>query len=148
MAHLRPMYKKDHCSPVVVIRNVWGVQRMVYPRELMASVGSSEASTSGLGEKSTGWGTIWSMVFVGTADDACASMTSKGASSLLLLAVLVHRQCVFFSLTPSWFCLLEHFFHGFSSENVPMPFVIPIMIPLEESMIFLHHLSLPINVEC
>jgi hypothetical protein len=142
------MYKKDYCSPVLVIRNLWGVQRMVYPREPMASVGSSEASTSGLGEKSTGWGTIWSMAFVGTADDVCASMTSKGASSLLLLAVLVHRQCVFFSLTPSWFCLLEHFFHGFSLENVPMPFVIPIMIPLQESMIFLHHLSLPINVEC
>jgi hypothetical protein len=33
-------------------------------------------------------------------------------------------------------------------ENVPMPFVIPIMIPLQESMIFLNHLSLPINVEC
>jgi hypothetical protein len=95
------MYKKDYCSPVVVIRNLWGVQRMVYPRELMASVGSSEASTSGLGEKSTGWGTIWSMAFVGTADDACVLMTSKGASSLLLLAVLVHRQCAFFSLAPS-----------------------------------------------
>jgi hypothetical protein len=27
-------------------------------------------------------------------------------------------------------------------ENVPMPFVIPIMIPLQESMIFHNHLSL------
>jgi hypothetical protein len=33
-------------------------------------------------------------------------------------------------------------------ENVPMSFVIPIMIPLQESMITLHHLSLTINVEC
>lgn len=63
---------------------------MIYPKELLSSTGLSEASSSGVEEKFTGWGTIWSMTFVGMPDDHLNS-TAK-PESLLLLVVLVHRK--------------------------------------------------------
>lgn len=63
---------------------------MIYPKELLSSTGLAEASTSGVEEKFTGWGTIWSMTFVGMPDDHSTS-TAK-SESLLLLVALVHRS--------------------------------------------------------
>ena len=70
-----------------------GPQRLVYPREVLGTMVLPEASTRGLGDMITGWGTIWSMAFVTMADDQNTS-SDKG-ESLLLLAVLVHRQVTF-----------------------------------------------------
>ncbi|KAG0621581.1 hypothetical protein M758_3G031700 [Ceratodon purpureus] len=63
-------------------------KRMIHPKELLSSTGLTEAS--GVEEKFTGWGTIWSMTFVGMPDDHSTS-TAK-SESLLLLAALVHRK--------------------------------------------------------
>lgn len=68
------------------------IQRMIYPRELLSSTGLTEASTSGVEEKFTGWGTIWSMTFVGMPVDHLTPIVKS--DSLLLLAVLVHRSVV------------------------------------------------------
>lgn len=65
-------------------------KRMIYPRELLSSTGLTEASTSGVEEKFTGWGTIWSMTFVGMPVDHLTPIVKS--DSLLLLAVLVHRK--------------------------------------------------------
>lgn len=73
------------------------LQRMIYPKELLSSTGLTEASTRGIEEKYTGWGTIWSMTFVGMPDDHITS-TAK-SESLLLLVALVHRSV--------------HLFHGY-----------------------------------
>ena len=61
---------------------------MIHPKELLSSTGLTEAS--GVEEKFTGWGTIWSMTFVGMPEDHSTS-TAK-SESLLLLAALVHRS--------------------------------------------------------
>lgn len=71
-----------------------GSQRLVYPREVLGTMVLPEASTRGLGDMITGWGTIWSMAFVTIADDQNTSVGKAG--SLLVLAVLVHRQVTLF----------------------------------------------------
>jgi hypothetical protein len=63
---------------------------MIYPKELLSSTGLTEASTSGIEEKFTGWGTIWSMTFVSMPDDHLSSAAKS--ESLLLLVALVHRS--------------------------------------------------------
>ena len=64
---------------------------MTYPKGLQPSTELclTEASTSSIEEKFTGWGTIWSMTFVGMPDDHLTSTVKS--ESLLLLVALVHR---------------------------------------------------------